>query len=374
MTGWIINSRFLCCSVIGALFFSNYACALGFGEITLHSRIGEPLRAEVVLHGSDNQEIAAACYSLAPLRNSDLPVVTNARTRLVLTGEIFHLLITGGQPISEPVFMIGLRARCGVDLQRDYVLMPAAPLTASESSRQLPIAAVDRAPRQKSRTASEWPTQDGDTLESSAESHPPGNIVQPRRQLAREAQPTPRRTPREDHAVAPRAKKTVRHDTLTKLGIKGADRVMLGAEPEASNPGEQPLAQHNELSEMDGRMLKLETNLRTLNLQVENLSAAVEVTAEAMALRQKLQVAQAQLAQDQAPALTRLSATPAAIPVATDNTRMGNWLELLFSALAGGLIAGAIAHLLSKRQAVRPIDNGQVINLNAARRKKPRKA
>ena len=178
--------------------------------------------------------------------------------------------------------------------------------------------------------------------------------------------------------MAPRAKKIVRHDTLTKLGIKGADRVMLGAEPEASNPGEQPVAQRNEMSEMDGRMLKMETNLRTLNLQVENLNAAVEVTAEAMALRQKLQAAQAQQAQDQAQTPTKLSGTPATLPVATapaaDNSRMDNWLELLFSALAGGLIAGAIAHLLGKRQAARPIDNGQVINLNAARRKKPRKA
>ena len=343
----------------------------------MHSRIGEPLRAEVVLHGSDNQEIAAACYSLTPLRDSDLPVVTNARTRLVRTGENFRLLITGGQPISEPVFMIGLRAGCGVDLQRDYVLMPAAPLTVSESSRQLPITAVDRAPRQKSQATVEWPTQDGDTLESITESQTPGRITQQRRQLAREAQPTPRRAPREDHAVAPRAKKIVRHDTLTKLGIKGADRVMLGAEPEASNPGEQPVAQRNEMSEMDGRMLKMETNLRTLNLQVENLNAAVEVTAEAMALRQKLQAAQAQQAQDQAQTPTKLSGTPATLPVATapaaDNSRMDNWLELLFSALAGGLIAGAIAHLLGKRQAARPIDNGQVINLNAARRKKPRK-
>lgn len=374
MTGWIINSRFLCCSVIGALFFSNYACALGFGEITLHSRIGEPLRAEVVLHGSDNQEIAAACYSLTPLRDSDLPVVTNARTRLVRTGENFRLLITGGQPISEPVFMIGLRAGCGVDLQRDYVLMPAAPLTVSESSRQLPITAVDRAPRQKSQATVEWPTQDGDTLESITESQTPGRITQQRRQLAREAQPTPRRAPREGHAVAPRTKKAVHHDTLTKLGIKGADRVMLGAEPEASNPGEQPVAQRNEMSEMDGRMLKMETSLRTLNLQVENLNAAVEVTAEAMALRQKLQAAQAQLAQDQAEAPIKLAATAVATTQIADNSRMGNWLELLFSALAGGLIAGAIAHLLGKRQAARPIDNGQVINLNAARRKKPRKA
>ena len=35
---------------------------------------------------------------------------------------------------------------------------------------------------------------------------------------------------------------------------------------------------------MDGRMLKLETSLRSLNQQVENLSAALAVSAETAAL------------------------------------------------------------------------------------------
>lgn len=412
--GCIINSKFLRCSAIGALFFSNYACALGFGEITLHSRIGEPLRAEVALHGSDNQEVETACYSLTPLRGSDLPVVTNARTRLVRAGQDFRLLITGGQPISEPVFMIGLRASCGVDLQRDYVLMPAAPLALSENPRQPSIAAVDLASRKKTGSTREWPAHDGDTMESIAESQAPGSIIEQRRLLAAmqranpglqpeqiltegtavripnlaqritaeqpldpEAQVLPPRPQSKERPPAPRAKKPVRRDTLAELDIKGADRVMLGAEPEALKPGELAVAQRNEVSDMDGRMLKMETSLRSLNLQVENLNTAVEVTAEAMALRQKLQAAQAQLAQDKAEPTIKPAGNSAAIPAttaqATDNSRTGNWLELLFSALAGGLIAGAIAHLLGKRQAVQPIDNGQVINLSAARRKKPSK-
>ena len=96
--------------------------------------MGEPLRAEATIYASDNDEIARACFSLAPAHNAELPVISAARTRVIRNGEAFRLLITGGQPISEPVFIISLRASCGVELKRDYVVMPEAPLSLSSSA------------------------------------------------------------------------------------------------------------------------------------------------------------------------------------------------------------------------------------------------
>ena len=366
---------------IGAVFFSNYACALGFGEITLHSRIGQALSAEVPIYGSSAQEIEAACFSLRPAPGSELPVINSARTRLVRKGEEFRLHITGSQAIAEPVFMIALRASCGIELQRDFVLMPAAPLPPSENLQNLPIAAVDRVKNQKSTNALEWIAHDGDTLADIAEAQAPSSRARQKRLLtalqranpaldpeqslaegtpinAPQRRAKPAAEPSMDLAAAntsrqadevpptPRQKKTIRPNVLAALDLKGADRVMLGAEPNELKPGELAVAPRNEVSEMNGRMLKLETSLHTLNLQVENLSAALEVSAEAMALRQQLQAAQAQQAH-QAEEIPLKAAAPVAPP---DDSNRGNWLELLLSALIGGGVAGGIAHLLSQRR------------------------
>ena len=399
MTGWIINFKFLHLGALGAVFFSNYACALGFGEVTLHSRIGQPLSAEVPVYGSSAQEIETACFSLKPVPGSELPVISTGRTRLIRKGEEFRLQITGGQIIAEPVFMIALRASCGIELQRDFVLMPAAPLSPGENLPNLPIAAVGRVKSQKSTNALEWITHDGDTLAAITETQAPGSPARQKRLLAalQRANPTldpeqalaegapinvPQRRskrvtePNMDSEAAntmrqadeaphtPRPKKAIRANVLAALSIKGADRVMLGGEPNELQPGELAVAPRSEVSEMDGRMLKLETGLHTLNLQVENLSAALEVSAEAMALRRQLQAAQAQQAH-QAEEIPLKAAAP--VPL-TDDSNRDNWLELLVSALIGGGIAGGIAHLLSRRRPPQAHDKTFVKPVNRRRK------
>lgn len=330
MTGWIINFRISRCGAFCTVLFSTQAGALGFGELTLHSRIGEPLRAEVSVHGSDHQEIENACFSLPPLPAAELPVVTLARTRLTRNGREFRLLIIGSQPISEPVFMIGLRASCGVDLQRDYVLMPEAPLMQDESRQNLPIAAVEKATGQKLAKRREQPADDTEVpaekaAPSAGSSRAPGN-----------APPS-----------APRPKKTISRNTLAELGMKGGDRVLLSAEPDSLPHGELALAPRRELTEMDDRMLRLETSLHSLNQQVDSLSTALEVTAETAALRQKLQAAQAEQSRNDSEITVKARAPTSHEP---EGANLGNWLELLLSALAGGCISGGIAHLLSRRR------------------------
>jgi pilus assembly protein FimV len=379
-TRCIINFRFLCFSAFSALFFSSQALALGFGEIKLHSRVGEPLNAEVPIHGGSSSEIATTCFSLSEIRNAELPVVTAARTRLVRVGQNFNLLITSSYPISEPVFMIGLRADCGIDLQRNYVLIPAAPLSAENPRSQSIINTADRNPAQKLNNFLKWSAQDGDTLESIAESKTQGSAAEQSRLLAaiNRANPdlkigqrlakgtfvripnlappvTTKRRPhseastespkRQDNEArpAPWLKKPLHRNRLADLDPKGGDRVLLSGPPETFILGQPSLDSPSAISEMEGRMLKLETSLHTLNLQVDNLNAALEVTAEAMALRQKLRVTQSQ---NSAIAPT-LSSDPT--PPAANNASMENWLELLLGTLAGGGISAGIAHLLSRR-------------------------
>ena len=128
--------------------------------------------------------------------------------------------------------------------------------------------------------------------------------------------------------------------------MKSGDRLMLSAEPDDLKPNESVNAQPGGLGEMDGRMLKLETSLRSLNQQVENLSAALAVSAETAALRQKLQEAQAQLAANGSD--KRIEAKSAS-PQTPEKSSSDLWIELLLSALAGGSISGATAYFLSRR-------------------------
>ena len=382
----IINNRLRNLLASCAALISLNAAAVGLGDITLHSRIGEPLRAEVPVYVDEAQRIDNACFSLAPLRGSDLPVITSAKTRLVRIGSDYRLIITGSQPIGEPVFVIGLRASCGIELQRDYVLMPAPPLSATDYGQPLASATVDTPKRAKTNNTTEWPAREGETLESIAEAKSNGRISEQRRLLSGLKRANPgiapeqylsegtlinipnisRRIPAEAPATLPsadispdapntpppppRPKKKAKQNTPANLNPTSSDRIVLGGEPEILKPGELAIAPRSELSQMEDRMLKMETTLRTLNQQVDNLNAAIEVSAETFALRQKLQAAQAATPEPPVGLNTPpISAQPPpAPPTPQENNDWANWLELGVSALIGGLIASGLAYLLSR--------------------------
>lgn len=136
------------------------ASAAGLGELTLHSRIGEPLHAEVEILNGNTQALRSACFSLQPIRNSELPVLTSANLQLETRGERLILAINSGQRLREPLLSLRLQTGCGIQLQRDYLLMPEPPRTeaptASESLRPArparpPAVTENRLPRAESR-------------------------------------------------------------------------------------------------------------------------------------------------------------------------------------------------------------------------------
>ena len=375
-----MSYRTLRLSALSATLLTTQVWAIGFGDIVLHSRVGEPLRAEVPINAEPGESIEASCFSLAQLGGSDLPVVSSARTKLVREGNNYRLLITGSKPVSEPVFLIGLRAACGVDLQRDYVLMPAEPLVLASVG---PTAAngVD-APaggtRSRSAPIQEWRASEGDTLEGIAETLVPDNLVQQRRMLSalKRANPqlsgrpglaegTPvaipdikQRVPAERDALPqqqakarsevpppppPPSPKVAKPVAAPKTGK--TDRVLLGAPPAEIQPGEKVAPPKGAREELDERMLKMETTIQSLNTQIEALDKALALTTETLALQQKLQAAQS--AQATSGGLPAPVAKPAEPPPSSGGS---NWLEVLLSALAGGIVASAIAHFLGRRR------------------------
>ncbi|NJD24990.1 MAG: hypothetical protein FIB06_06255 [Betaproteobacteria bacterium] len=361
------------------------AAAVGFGDIVLHSRVGEPLRAEVPILSEPGEEVASLCYSLAPLAGSDLPVISTARTRLVRSGNRNILQITGSKPVGEPIFLIGLRAGCGADLQRDYVLMPAEPVVfvgAGPVSGEPPVASAATASatavRKGPTSGQQLRASEGETLDGIAETLVPDDLAQQRRMLAALKRANPklagkaaipegtqitvpdlrRRVAAERDALpeqqaeatrdiarpaapAEPPRRTVR-PPAPKPKAAGPDRVTLGAPP-ADVAGAATPPPKGSRAELDERMQKLEATIQSLNTQIEALDKALALTTESIALQQKLQAAQK--AAEPATVAAPLAAPAAPPPPASG----GGWLEILTAAFAGGVLAAVIAYLLGRR-------------------------
>ena len=170
-------------SILCAALLPCFSHAAGLGEITLHSRVGEPLRAEIPLLAGPGESFDTACFSLAPVRGADLPVITSARTRLVRDGNGLRLILTGTKPVAEPVFMIAVQAACGIDLQRDYMLMPSPPLMLADAPELVAPTAVVASSKRSGGKYRELTARQGETLESIAEAQAPGSMAQQRRML-----------------------------------------------------------------------------------------------------------------------------------------------------------------------------------------------
>lgn len=375
-----MSTNFLRFSVMGVAAVSGYANAIGFGDITLHSAIGQSLRAEVPLIGVSGEAVDNACFALAPLEGSDLPVVTAARVRVVRGNAGYRLMILGQRPIAEPIFTISLRASCGVDLQRDYVLMPEPPLSQGDGEPPAaPVAVAPPPPPPPPATARTWRASSGDTLESIAESLAGGSAAQQQRMLSalRRANPQlhpddplsegsairvpdlKRRTPAESPAIETMARVERPPARIKSPAAPGRreipppasdaplpapaprDRLLVGAAPAETSAPAKAAAQPS-MGDIEARMLKLETTLHSLNSEVDKLNNALMLATEVLAAQNKLQTLQSPL-----PAAAPAQATP---PAAPPGAPRSNWLDLLFSALLGGGIAAGLAGVLSRRR------------------------
>ncbi|MFZ2974413.1 MAG: hypothetical protein WA049_17420 [Ferribacterium limneticum] len=301
---------------------SGAAGAVGLGQINLHSRIGEALRADIpVISGGESLD--AACFTLGPVPGADFPVVTSARTRLVRIGQDYRLILTGSKAIDEPIVVISLHAGCGMDVQREYVLLPAPPSSVGDSEPLAEVAAPLPRQVQPRRARAERFSENATTDNASPEQP----ATQPRRERP-----------------APNPKKPLPRDTLAGMA-SSKDRIVLGAALDDLPPPSagDPLAPVNELDE---RLLKMETTLHLLNQEVDKLSTAVTLSAESRAVREKLQDMQAQQA---TPGI--VPSVQAAVPQAPARaaSSQSGWLELLIGLLLGGSVSAGVAHLVSRR-------------------------
>ena len=97
------------------------ASALELGNIVVHSKIGQPLRASVAYALSPNESLESYCVSVRHTGvGSDMPGISSPRTR-VADGKIS---ITSRSPIMEPIVTASLEVKCPYTPQvvREYTV------------------------------------------------------------------------------------------------------------------------------------------------------------------------------------------------------------------------------------------------------------
>lgn len=171
---------------LGSLIASGSALALGFGNITVSSRLGANLQAEVsLLTGAGDDRYAAECFRLAqPVDSSaGLPVLIDGRLTVERRNGRLSLLVRSTQPVNEPVLLVSLRAGCGAEVVREYTVLLDAP----EAGRATPVAqanqmlrvareqkavaapAPDRSVQEDDGYPEQWQTTQGETALSIAD-------------------------------------------------------------------------------------------------------------------------------------------------------------------------------------------------------------
>ncbi|MCJ8203406.1 FimV/HubP family polar landmark protein [Pseudomonas sp. RGM2987] len=94
--------------VVGALGYSALASALGLGEITLHSALNQPLRADIALvdvAGLSEGDLSASLASPDDFNRAGVERVfflSNLRFTPVLRGERSFIRVTSSKPVEEP--------------------------------------------------------------------------------------------------------------------------------------------------------------------------------------------------------------------------------------------------------------------------------
>lgn len=157
--------------------------AIVFGELGLHSYLGQPLAATVSIGVGPGEQVDAACLSLGrqPVQSdAQLFYLTQAVLALEQVGARLNLKITTSRAINEPYIKLLLQANCG---QGHYVreftaLLDPAPVVTQQPvspsvPREIGLAATGNLPPPDSQGSGQppgmaWDVRKGESLQSIA--------------------------------------------------------------------------------------------------------------------------------------------------------------------------------------------------------------
>jgi len=167
---------------VGSSLAALPASALELGELTIQSRLGQPLRASIAYALAPNEQLADYCVTMRPGPSvSGLPGF-GAATVSVSNGVI---MLTGKTPVREPMISAHVVVNCpySANLSREYLLFidpllsvqsttvtlqttpQAEPVSVPVATVERPVAAVSAEPVQKDiGTATSYQVQPGESL------------------------------------------------------------------------------------------------------------------------------------------------------------------------------------------------------------------
>ena len=134
------------------------ASALELGDVTVQSRLGQPLRASIAYALAPHEQLTDSCVTLGlGATASGLPGIGRA-TVSIADGTI---LLTGRTPVREPMVAAQITVDCAytANLSREYMLFidPASPAFNEQAAAQAPAAvstsAVRETPRETRKVA-----------------------------------------------------------------------------------------------------------------------------------------------------------------------------------------------------------------------------
>lgn len=313
--------------------------AMLLGDLTVHSHLGQPLRASIPIRVEPDEALDGRCFSLARPegQGNDASYLTQARFDLAGRGGQFQLMIRTAQAINEPFLRLLVQGDCGQGhLSREFTLL-LDPVEYSQAGLPSAGSPVDAGPQiQKEPERIALNARPDEAVRSSAASPYPRE-KRVRRGSLRTANPSLRGMPGD----APLPEGGVAQEPASRpaapeggfrlrLSTSGLDLSKVGTMTEAQR---QQLREKQLLLDADDQVantLSMKNRIRQLEEQINSMQKVLEQTSSRMQMSEKLAL----------PAAPKAASAPPPAPAIKAPAAGEGWLEnTSFRSMAGvGLI------------------------------------
>ena len=121
---------------VGALSLSSNAFALGLGDPSVASVLGQPLQLTVPLVADPGTELGPECVRIVPGPRDSIPSLNSGR--ITIDPEHGQLRIESLLPITEPALRLIVEAGCNQRIRREYALLVDPPVITVPQSGSAP--------------------------------------------------------------------------------------------------------------------------------------------------------------------------------------------------------------------------------------------
>ncbi len=129
---YILKQAVITAMAVLAIGAQNNAYALGLGNISVKSHLGETLRANIKIYGASELK-GEACFRVINDTSVENPIVSANFKLSKIIDDAATLTVTTQQIINEPIANLVVLTECEVNIRREYVLLLDPPVVAETS-------------------------------------------------------------------------------------------------------------------------------------------------------------------------------------------------------------------------------------------------